>query len=76
MRSRTRIALTTGVIATQGTSRSTPLDWWLPSASLDPAFDERNYGCRSFRDFLARVAHRVTVVGASGGDITLALTSP
>ena len=34
MRSRTRIALTTGVMATQGTSRSAPPDSWLPSSSV------------------------------------------
>ena len=31
MRSRTRMALTTGVMATQGTSRSAPPERWLPS---------------------------------------------
>ncbi len=55
---------------------ATPTAGWVKNKmiSLDPAFDERNYGCRSFRDFLARLAHRVTVVGTSGGDVTLALT--
>ncbi|PPK63338.1 hypothetical protein CLV40_12951 [Actinokineospora auranticolor] len=42
--------------------------------SLGPAFDERNYGCRSFRDFLGCLAHRVAAVGSWGGDVTLALT--
>lgn len=27
--------------------------------TLDPSFDEANYGCGSFRDFLARLDHRV-----------------
>ena len=42
--------------------------------ALDPAFDERNYGCRTFRDFLTRLPNRkVTTVGKSGDDITLHL---
>ncbi|MBV9140927.1 MAG: OST-HTH/LOTUS domain-containing protein [Pseudonocardiales bacterium] len=36
-------------------------------------FEEANYGCRSFRDFLARLGHRVRTAGRSGADITLAL---
>lgn len=40
---------------------------------LDPSFDEANYGCGSFRDFLARLGHRVCTAGRSGGDTTLAL---
>ena len=42
---------------------------------LDPAFDERTYGCRSFRDFLARLPHRITVTSTSRGDITVTLAS-
>lgn len=41
--------------------------------ALDPAFDVANYGCRSFRDFLAKLEHRVRTVGRSGHDITLGL---
>jgi NYN domain/OST-HTH/LOTUS domain len=41
--------------------------------ALEPSFDEANYGCRSFRDFLARLGHRVRTAGSSGSDITLAL---
>ncbi|MEU3622788.1 NYN domain-containing protein [Amycolatopsis coloradensis] len=41
--------------------------------ALDPAFDTIHYGCRSFRDFLARLKHRVRTAGTSGHDITLAL---
>ncbi|MFC9249983.1 NYN domain-containing protein [Amycolatopsis thailandensis] len=44
--------------------------------ALDPAFDEANYGCRSFREFLTKVDHRVRVVGRSGNDITVTLISP
>uniref|UniRef100_UPI003F490A85 NYN domain-containing protein n=1 Tax=Amycolatopsis sp. CA-096443 TaxID=3239919 RepID=UPI003F490A85 len=44
--------------------------------TLDPAFDEANYGCASFREFLARLGHRVRIVGRRGGDITLALIGP
>lgn len=44
--------------------------------ALDPAFDERNYGCRRFRDFLARLPHRVRAVGHSGADITSPSNSP
>jgi uncharacterized protein (TIGR00288 family) len=36
---------------------------------LDPSFDERNYGCRSFRDFLSRFPDLVQAAGQSGGDI-------
>ncbi|OXM50369.1 NYN domain-containing protein [Amycolatopsis thailandensis] len=44
--------------------------------TLDPAFDEADYGCASFREFLARLGHRVHIVGRRGGDITLALVAP
>ncbi|MCW2916400.1 MAG: hypothetical protein JWN52_4468 [Actinomycetia bacterium] len=40
--------------------------------ALDPAFDERNYDCRRFRDFLATYP-RVRQSGKSGGDILLEL---
>ncbi|WP_018682910.1 NYN domain-containing protein [Actinokineospora enzanensis] len=52
-----------------------PTASWVKSKmiSLDPAFDERNYGCRGFRDFLGRLDHRVTTAGTSGSDITLTL---
>jgi len=42
---------------------------------LDPSFDEHNYGCRNFRDFLSRFPGQVKPVGKSGSDITLALIS-
>lgn len=41
--------------------------------TLDPSFDEAAYGCRSFRDFLAQLSHKVRIVGRSGHDITLSL---
>ena len=41
--------------------------------ALDSSFDERNYGCRSFRDFLDRFPGRVRRAGRSGSDITLEL---
>jgi hypothetical protein len=41
--------------------------------ALDPAFDEHNYGCRNFREFLARLPKRVQVVEAAGPDITVKL---
>ncbi|MBX7270049.1 NYN domain-containing protein [Micromonospora sp. Llam7] len=41
--------------------------------SLDPSFDQANYGCRTFRDFLSRLEHRVTTVGRSGQDIVITL---
>ncbi|WP_410646509.1 NYN domain-containing protein [Amycolatopsis sp. cmx-4-54] len=44
--------------------------------ALDPAFDEANYGCRSFREFLTKLGHRVRVVGRSGNDITVTLINP
>jgi hypothetical protein len=44
--------------------------------ALDPSFDEANYGCRNFRDLLARLDHRVRTAGRSGNDITLALIDP
>ncbi len=40
---------------------------------LDPSFDQANYGCRSFRDFLNRLPHRVATAGRSGADITIRL---
>jgi hypothetical protein len=43
--------------------------------ALDSSFDERNYGCRSFRDFLGRFPSRVRRAGRSGGDITLELVT-
>ena len=45
--------------------------------ALDPTFDPVNYaGCRSFRDVLGKLDHRVRTVGRSGHDITLALIDP
>ena len=41
---------------------------------LDPSFDQANYGCRTFRDFLNRFSHHVAVAGRSGADITIRLT--
>lgn len=44
--------------------------------TLDPSFDEANYGCSAFRAFLAHLPHlphRVRTAGHSGSDITLAL---
>jgi hypothetical protein len=41
--------------------------------ALDPAFDEHNYGARSFRAFLAMLPKRVQVVEAEGPDITVKL---
>ncbi|WP_092558051.1 NYN domain-containing protein [Actinoplanes derwentensis] len=44
---------------------------------LDPSFDQANYGCRTFRDFLTRLPHRVATAGRSGSDITIRLiTTP
>ena len=34
--------------------------------SLDPSFDEGNYGCSPFRAFLALLPHRVRDIGKSG----------
>jgi hypothetical protein len=41
--------------------------------ALDPAFDEHNYGARSFRAFLALLPARVQIVKTSGPDITVKL---
>jgi uncharacterized LabA/DUF88 family protein len=41
--------------------------------ALDAAFDEHNYGCRSFRAFLAMLPQRVHIVEAGGPDITVKL---
>ena len=41
--------------------------------ALDPAFDEHNYGARSFRAFLALLPKRVQIVASSGPDITVKL---
>jgi hypothetical protein len=43
--------------------------------ALDSSFYERNYGRRSFRDFLDRFPGRVRRAGRSGSDITLAAVS-
>src|SRR6202000_513293 len=39
--------------------------------ALDAAFDEHNYGCRSFRAFLGRLSDQVQVVETGGADITV-----
>ncbi len=41
--------------------------------ALDASFDEHNYGCRSFRAFLAMLPQRVEIVEAGGPDITVKL---
>ena len=41
--------------------------------ALDPAFDEHNYGCRSFRAFLSRLSNQVQVVETGGPDLTVRL---
>jgi hypothetical protein len=41
--------------------------------ALDAAFDEHNYGCRSFRAFLAQLPQRVQTVETGGPDITVKL---
>jgi hypothetical protein len=41
--------------------------------ALDAAFDEHNYGCRSFRAFLALLPHRVQTVETDGPDIVVKL---
>ncbi len=41
---------------------------------LDPSFDQRNHGFRTFRDFLASFPEEIKNVGKSGGDITVART--
>jgi uncharacterized protein (TIGR00288 family) len=43
--------------------------------ALDSSFNERDYGCASFRAFLARFPERVKRAGRSGNDITLTLIS-
>jgi hypothetical protein len=42
---------------------------------LEPSFDQGNYGCRTFLDFLNRLPHRVAIAGRSGNDITVRLVS-
>ncbi len=53
----------------------TPIASWVKNKMihLDPAFDERTYGCRTFRDFLARLQHRISIASTTKGDITIAL---
>src|ERR1700677_1021306 len=41
--------------------------------ALDASFDEHNYGCRSFRAFLAMLPHRVQIVETDGPDIVVKL---
>ncbi|MDQ3151421.1 MAG: NYN domain-containing protein [Actinomycetota bacterium] len=65
------------VRAFERTSTDTPTAGAVKNAmrALDPAFDENNYGCSRFREFLARLAHRVRTAGQSGSDITIALVN-
>ena len=44
--------------------------------ALDPSFDEANYGCASFRAFLALLPHQIRIEGTSGSDITVCLIDP
>jgi hypothetical protein len=41
--------------------------------ALDPAFDEHNYGARSFRAFLAMLPKRVEITEAGGPDLAVKL---
>jgi uncharacterized protein (TIGR00288 family) len=41
--------------------------------ALDPAFDEHNYGARSFRAFLAMLPKRVEIAEVGGPDLTVKL---
>ena len=41
--------------------------------ALVASFDEHNFGCRSFRAFLAMLPQRVQIVEAGGPDITVKL---
>src|SRR6476620_11893247 len=42
--------------------------------ALDPAFDEQNYGCKSFKEFLGRLPNTVTVQASDGpGDLRVRL---
>ena len=41
--------------------------------ALDSAFDEHNYGARSFRAFLGLLPNRVRVVESGGPDLTVSL---
>ncbi len=41
--------------------------------ALDPSFDEANYGCASFRAFLARLSHLVRIEERAGFDVTVSL---
>jgi len=52
---------------------------WLKNKmlALDPAFDERNYGSRSFRTFLSRLPDVVTISkGRTSSDIRVSLVAP
>ncbi|MFC5379311.1 NYN domain-containing protein [Aquipuribacter nitratireducens] len=62
------------VAALERSSSSSGLASWVKNSmlSLDPSFDERNYGCRSFRDFLDRFpAHVVVEQGEADVRVTL-----
>ena len=50
----------------------------LKTLSLDPSFDERNYGCKSFREFLLRLHHVVHVEqpNTQGRDVQIQLVTP
>ena len=50
---------------------------WLKSKmrELDPLFDERNFDCDGFKEFLLRFPHAVTVILNDGGDMRVRLAS-
>jgi uncharacterized protein (TIGR00288 family) len=56
------------VRAVKQSNTPTPVTSWLKARMmvLDPAFDERNYGCRSFKEFLGRLSDLVAMEGGDG----------
>jgi hypothetical protein len=51
--------------AIKQSNTSTPVAAWLKARmmTLDSAFDERNYGCRNFKEFLGRLSEFVVIEG-------------
>jgi hypothetical protein len=67
------------VRAIKQSNTPTPVAAWLKARmlTLDSAFDERNYGCRNFKEFLGRLPNTVTVQASDEpGDLRVRLIEP
>jgi uncharacterized protein (TIGR00288 family) len=65
--------------AVKQSNTPTPVAAWLKARMLilDAAFDERNYGCRNFKEFLGRLSDVVVMEGGDGsGHLRARLIEP